>query len=83
MELVIDATQIRAARALLGIDQKELAALSGCGIATIRRIEGADGPAGTSKTITRIRRALEAAGVVFIEQDEKQGPGVRLGKPLP
>jgi hypothetical protein len=33
--------------------------------------------------MARIQRALEAAGIVFIDQDEKNGPGVRLKKPLP
>ncbi len=30
----------------------------------------------------RIQRALESKGIIFIDQDDKQGPGVRLKKPL-
>lgn len=38
--------------------------------------------AGTAQTMGRIQRALEGAGVVFIEQDVRNGPGVRLRKPI-
>ena len=78
---MINARQIRAARALVGIGQTDLAELSKCGIATIRRIEGAtDEITGNAQTIDRIQRALESAGIVFIDQDAKFGPGVRLKK---
>ena len=81
---MINARQIRAARALTGLGQQELASLAGCGIATIRRIEAAaDQITGTAQTIARIQRALETAGIVFIEQDGTNGPGVRLKQPLP
>lgn len=81
---MINARQIRAARALVSLGQQELASSAGCGIATIRRIEAAiDEVTGTAQTIARIQRALEAAGIVFIEQDGTHGPGVRLRKPLP
>ena len=36
----------------------------------------------TGQTIERIQRALEVAGIVFIEQDGRSGPGVRLRKPI-
>jgi len=76
--------QIRAARALVGLSQHELADRAGVGIATIRRIEAAiDEITGSAQTLSRIQRALEAAGIVFIDQDEGSGPGVRLRKPLP
>ena len=81
---MITPRQIRAARTLAGLGQLELAERAGVGIATIRRIEGAgDEISGTAQTIVRIQRALEAAGIVFIEQDEKYGPGVRLKKRRP
>ena len=76
---MILSVQIRAARALLGISQDELARLSGVGSATIKRLElGTSKPRGNVQTIVRLREALEAAGVVFIDHDEKLGPGVRL-----
>jgi len=76
-------TQMRAARALLGISQTELAKWAGVGVATIRRIEAATGEiSGNAQTLVRIQRALEAKGIIFIDQDDKQGPGVRLKKPL-
>jgi transcriptional regulator with XRE-family HTH domain len=79
---MISARQIRAARALLGLGQEDLASLAKCGIATIRRIEGSAGLiSGNAQTIARIEKALEAAGIFFIEQDGKMGPGVRLRKP--
>ena len=50
---------------------------------TIKRIEAAGSELiGTAQTMARIQRALEFKGIVFIDQDEKKGPGVRLKKPL-
>ncbi len=84
MAAMITPKQIRAARALADLDQLELAERAGIGVATIRRIEGAkDRIAGTAQTIVRIQKALEAAGIIFIDQDEKHGPGVRLKKRSP
>ena len=76
--------QIRAGRALLGLTQVDVANRAGVGIATLRRIEASvDEVTGTAQSISRIQRALETAGILFIEQDESRGPGVRLRKPLP
>ena len=76
--------QIRAARVLLKLSQGELAERSRIGLATLKRVEAAgDELTGTAQTMARIQRALEAAGIVFIDQDEKHGPGVRLKKPRP
>lgn len=81
---MISARQIRAARALVGLGQHELASRAGCGIATIRRIEALpDEIRGNAQTLDRIQKALEAAGIVFIDQDGSNGPGVRLRRPLP
>ncbi len=75
--------QIRAARVLVGLGQEDLAALAGVGVGTIKRIEAAGKElAGTAQTMARIQRALESKGIIFIDQDDKQGPGVRLKKPL-
>ncbi len=76
--------QISAARVLLGVSQLELARLASVSIGTIKRIEAErDQLAGTMRTMSKIQRALETAGIVFIEQDGAQGPGVRLRNPLP
>jgi transcriptional regulator with XRE-family HTH domain len=75
--------QVRAARVLLGISQEELAEFSKVGLATIKRVEAAGSEiTGTAQTMARIQRALESKGIIFINQDDKQGPGVRLKKPL-
>jgi hypothetical protein len=74
----LTSAQIRAARALLRWSAEDLARESAVGITTIRRAELADGH--TSMTVPNdlaIRRALEEAGVVFIDEDGG-GPGVRL-----
>jgi transcriptional regulator with XRE-family HTH domain len=69
--------QLRAARALLGWSREDLAAKSGVGAETIKNFElrGSDPKLGT---VQKWRRALEAAGVKFIDGDEQDGPGVRL-----
>lgn len=76
--------QISAARVLLGISQQELATNAKIGLGTVKRIEAARYSfAGTSQTMARIQRALEEAGIVFLDQDGKSGPGVKLRDPLP
>src|SRR5882724_5944534 len=70
--------QLRAARALLRWSAEDLARESNLGVTTIRRAELAEGE--TSMTVANdlaVRRALEAAGVEFIDEDGG-GPGVRL-----
>jgi transcriptional regulator with XRE-family HTH domain len=65
------------------LGQEDLAALAGVGVGTIKRIEAAGKElTGTAQTMARIERALESKGIIFIDQDDKQGPGVRLKKPL-
>jgi transcriptional regulator with XRE-family HTH domain len=70
--------QIRAARALLGWSQAQLARHAGIGPATLQRIEQSDGIAkGNFSTIIKIQKALEQAGIHFIEEDNGE-IGVRL-----
>jgi transcriptional regulator with XRE-family HTH domain len=72
--------QIRAARALLHWSAEDLARESAVGLATIRRAENSQNE--TSMNVPNdlaVRRALEAAGVEFIDEDGG-GPGVRLRK---
>jgi transcriptional regulator with XRE-family HTH domain len=75
--------QIRAARGLLGLSQGDLAQRASIGVVTVKRIEAAGTEIrGTAQTMARIQRALESAGIIFIDQDETNGPGVRLRTPL-
>ena len=76
----IKSAQIRAARALLRWSAVDLARESSVGVNTIRRAEVAeDGISLTAANELAIRRALEAAGVEFIDENGG-GPGVRLRK---
>jgi len=72
--------QIKAARALLGWSQGDLAQHSSISEPTIARLESADGPvAGRPKTAEKIRGALEKAGIQFIDENGG-GLGARLRK---
>jgi transcriptional regulator with XRE-family HTH domain len=71
-------SQIRAARALLGLSQGQLADLAAVGAATVKRIEASAEIRGSAETFWKIQTALEEAGVEFIPADETKGPGVRL-----
>jgi hypothetical protein len=81
MSRKISSAQVRAARALLRWTAIDLARSSKVGVATIRRAEVVDGEIPvTLPNESAIRRALEAAGIVFIEADGG-GEGVRFRKP--
>jgi predicted transcriptional regulator len=76
---MLQTAQIRAARALIGWNQAELAKNARVSIATIRRIEGQKGPVGGYiSTLVRIQTALEQAGIRFLDSDAGGGIGVRL-----
>ena len=77
---MIGSIQIKAARALLGLGQVELAELANVGINTVKRLELSEEISGSARTIWKIQTALEAAGVEFIPEDDTKGPGVRLKK---
>ena len=75
--------QIRAARALIGWSATALAQRSGVSYPTIQRAESIDGiPRMQAPNLAAIQRALEEAGVVFLEDRELRegGPGVRLAR---
>jgi transcriptional regulator with XRE-family HTH domain len=70
--------QIRAARALLGWSQTQLARRAGLGLATLQRIERDEGiEKGKFSTVIKIQKALEQAGIHFTEDDTGE-IGVRL-----
>lgn len=79
---VITATQMRAARALLGIDQKQLAELAGVSLPTIQRMEASEGTVrGVIDTLTKVVEALDRAGIELIGDNRVStggGRGVRL-----
>lgn len=79
---MIIAAQIRAARALLGIDQRQLAELAGVSLPTIQRMEASTGEVrGTVDKLMKLIRALEAAGIEIIGEHAPSsgvGRGVRL-----
>ncbi len=79
---MISAGQLRAARALLGLDQKTLASMSGVSVPTIQRMEASRGTVrGVIESLTRITEALNRAGVEIIADGMVSpvgGCGVRL-----
>ncbi len=80
---MISSGQLKAARALLGIDQKELAELSGLSVPTIQRMEGSDGVIrGNVDSLMKLLEALDRAGIIIIRpgdvSDASGGRGVRL-----
>ncbi len=77
--------QLRAARALLRMDQKTLAGLADVSLPTVQRMEASDGVVrGTVETLTKVIEALNRAGVELIGEDTRSdagGRGVRLRRP--
>ena len=71
--------QLRAARALLGWSQAEVARASGLSVPTVKRSEGHGAVSASTDAIAAVKAALEAAGVVFLPENGN-GPGVALRK---
>ncbi len=84
---MITAAQLRAARALLGIDQRKLAELSGLSLPTIQRMEASDGVIrGNVDSLMKLVAALDGAGIELISDhvtSSSGGRGVRLKRPPP
>ena len=75
---MITSQQMRAARALLGIDQRRLAELAGLSVPTIQRMEASDGQVrGVVDTLVKVIKALEEGGVELIGE---QAPSVGAGR---
>ena len=87
---MITAAQLRAARVLLGIDQRRLAELSGLSVPTIQRMEASETMVrGNVDSLVKLIAALDVAGIEMIDEgavSHSQGRGVRLragsSKPL-
>ncbi len=76
---MITAAQIRAARALLGIDQRHLAQAAGLSVPTIQRMEASDGQVrGNVESLVKLVEALERAGVELLGESAAGGWGVRF-----
>lgn len=79
---MITAAQLRASRALLGIDQRKLAELATLSVPTIQRMEASDGVIrGNVNSLMKLIAALDAAGIVLIAEGTASpsgGRGVRL-----
>lgn len=79
---MITSQQMRAARALLGIDQKQLAELAGLSLPTIQRMEASAGQVrGVVSTLVKVVSALEHAGIELIGEHAPSnglGRGVRF-----
>lgn len=79
---MITSFQMRAARALLGIDQKTLAELAGVSLPTIQRMEASTGNVrGVVETLIKVVEAFDRAGVELIGEQARSdggGRGVRL-----
>ncbi len=81
--MTISSEQIRAARALLRWEQKDLAAASKVSLPSVKRLESQPGQlAAQPRTVDALVAALEAGGVVFVAENG-EGPGVRLRKKPP
>ena len=84
---MIIAAQIRAARGLLGIDQRRLAETAGLSLPTIQRMEASEGQVrGNVDSLVKVIDALQKAGVELIGEGAVSsggGRGVRLKAPGP
>ena len=84
---MITAGQLRASRALLGIDQRTLAEAAGLSLPTIQRMEASDGVIrGNVDSLMKLVAALDALGIELISDNalsQTGGRGVRLKRPAP
>jgi transcriptional regulator with XRE-family HTH domain len=79
---MITAAQLRAARVLLGIDQRQLAELAGLSVPTIQRMEASEAMVRCNvDSLMKLITALDAAGIEMIDEgavSNAEGRGVRL-----
>ena len=75
---MITASQLRAARALANVDQRQLAELAGLSLPTIQRMEASDGVVrGNVDSLMKLVAALEAAGIELIAENAISSAGGR------
>jgi transcriptional regulator with XRE-family HTH domain len=79
---MISAGQLRAARAMLGIDQRQLADMAGLSVPTIQRMEASEGVIrGNVDSLMKLVQALDTAGIELISTgavSSSGGRGIRL-----
>ena len=79
---MITSSQLRAARVLLGLDQRQLADLSGLSVPTIQRMEASEAMVrGNVDSLMKLFKAFDKAGIEIIDEGAAslgQGRGVRL-----
>ena len=79
---MLTAAQLKAARALVGMEQKALSQASGVSLPTIQRMEASNGTVrGVIESLTKVMGALEAAGIEFLGAGSERGTGVRFRRP--
>jgi transcriptional regulator with XRE-family HTH domain len=76
---LVSPEQLRAARALLGWSQTELARQAKLSLPTVKRVETEKGPKVSNDARSALQHALALGGIEFIEENGG-GPGVRLSK---
>jgi len=82
-DVFLTGEQLRGARAMLKIEQGELANLSGVSVDTIKRLERVNGPLrANARTVDGLQRALEGEGALFMPENGGL-PGVRLRRDPP
>lgn len=74
---IVTPLQMKLARTALGLGVRELAAAAGVAPSTVQRFESERGDM-HSRTLDRVQKVLEDAGILFIGADADGGPGVRL-----
>ncbi len=77
---MISRVQVKMARAALGWGVRDLASKANVSANTVSRFE--NGSDAYGDTLAKIQRALEQAGIIFIDQIDDAGPGVRLKDPI-
>jgi len=84
---MITSAQLRASRALLGIDQRKLAEAAGLSLPTIQRMEASEGVIrGNVDSLMKLVRALDALGIELVADNatsQSGGRGVRLKRAAP
>ncbi len=83
--IMITAAQMRASRALLGIDQRQLAEMSSVSLPTVQRMEASEGTVrGVVDTLMKVVEAFDRAGIELISENavsREGGRGVRFKQP--